>query len=77
MFSINLYNNFQNYFKQRQFLEKESYIKSNIITKLKLSNKHKNDYTKKYYIEKEIKILTHKLDNLYKQYEFDEKKFKI
>ena len=51
MFSINLYNNFQNYFKQRQFLEKESYIKSNIITKLKLSNKHKNDYTKKYYIE--------------------------
>jgi hypothetical protein len=73
MFSINLYNNFQSFFKKRQFLEKESYLKSNIIAKLKLSNKYKNDYTKKYYIEKEIKILTHNLDNLYKQYEFDEK----
>lgn len=77
MFSISLYKNFQSFCKKRQFLEKESYIKSNIISKLKLSNKHKNDYTKKYYIEKEIKMLTRNLDNLYKQYEFDEKKFKI
>jgi hypothetical protein len=77
MFPIHLYQNVQSFFKKQQFLEKESYLKSNIIAKLKLSNKYKNHHTKKYYIEKEIVNLTQNLDNLYKQYEINKKKFKI
>lgn len=76
MFSINLYN-FQSLLKKRQFLEKENYLKLNIISKLKLSNQYKNDHIKQNYIEKEITLLTHNLDILYKQYEIDKKKFKI
>lgn len=63
MFSINLH--IQKTFTKKKFLEKEAYYKANILAKLKLSNKYKYDKTKKYFIDKEINILTKKLDVLY------------
>lgn len=63
MFNIHL--NIQNIFQKQCFREKEDYLKKNIIAKLKLSKKYENDITKNNFIEKEISLLTKKLDNLY------------
>ena len=64
MGTINL--NIQTTFKKKCFLEKEAKLKANIVLKLKLSKKYEKDITKKLYIEKEITLLTKRLDDLYK-----------
>lgn len=66
MFSINLYiQNIHKPLTKKELLEKEAYYKRNIVAKLKLSHKYRHDKTKRYFIEKEIIVLTNKLDNLY------------
>jgi hypothetical protein len=63
MFTIHL--NIKSICQKQCFHEKEDFLKKNIIAKLKLSKKYENDITKNHFIEKEISLLTKKLDILY------------